>query len=146
MNLEMRLFHGPTDWGWVKQYLPLLRVEDTCGMTAVDLDTNATVGMVIFDNFMYNSAQAHIVLASPMVLKYGFLEEAFDLVFEGFGKDYLYGFVREDNHKALKLNKHLGFKETARVKEGYGPGCDYIMMELHKDNCTMYNQQIQEVA
>lgn len=142
----MRLFHGPTDWGWAQQYLPLLRVEDTCGMTAVDMDTNETVGMVIFDNFMYNSAQAHIILVTPMVLKYGFLEEAFEMLFEGFGKDYMYGFVREDNDKALKLNKHLGFVDKTRVIDGYGPGCDYIMMELHKDACPYYRKPLSEVA
>lgn len=145
MKMEMRLFHGPSDWGWCKQFVPLLRVEDTCGLMAIDLNKNKTMGAVIFDNFMHNSCQATIMLASPMVLKYGFLDEAFDMVFDGFGKDYIYCMIAENNSKSLRLNEHLGGKPITRIIEGFGPGVDYIVTEIHKKRCPYYRLKL-EVA
>mgnify|MGYP000250560160 CR=1 FL=1 len=146
MNVIFRLMNGPTDWPWIIERIPVKRVEDTCGMVAVDEDTGEIKGAVVFDNFTHNSAQVSIATATPMVMRYGFLEEACDMLFEHFGKDYMYSFVRDDNDKALKLNKHLGFKEKTRMKDAYRPGVDYIIMELHKDNCVVYNQYLSKVA
>lgn len=145
MKVHMRLFNGPMDWGWCKQFVPLIRSEDTCGLMAIDEDKNETVGAVIFDNFTHNSCHASIILKTPMVLKHGFLDEAFDMVFEHFGKDYIYSTIAETNLASLRLNKKLGGRQITRIIEGFGPRVDYIVTEIHKDCCPFYNRQL-EVA
>lgn len=145
MNIQIRPFHGPSDWGWIQQYIPMLRVEDTCGLMAIDLDKNETVGAFIVDNILYNSAQASFILKNSMVIKHGFIEECASFVFDGLGKDIIYGYVREDNTKAMRLNKRLGYKDKTRIPEGFGKDCDFIVMELHKDNCPFY-KKLSEVA
>ncbi len=47
------------------------------------------------------------------------------------------GTVGEKNEKAIKLNKHIGYEEEARLK-GAGPeGEDLVLMVLWKDKCKM---------
>jgi hypothetical protein len=135
MTPYIRKFYGPNDWGWVNVHLPILRVEDTCGLVMIDLDKHATVAAMVMDNVMPNSVQAHFVVTDNMALRHSFLEECFDLVFNEMGKKFMYGLVPGDNEKALAFNKHIGFTELARMPEAYADGIDYVIMELRKENC-----------
>ena len=135
MRLEFRRFVGSADWGFVQKMLPVFRVEDTTGLMAIDMDTNTTVGFCIMDNFTNNSVQAHFFIAKTMVLKHGFLEACFDIMFNACGKKLIYGQVPSDNEKALKLNAHMGFTEKCRLTDAYADGVDYVILELKKENC-----------
>ena len=148
MKIEFRLFNGPSDWGWVKSHVPLLRVQDTCGIMAIDTEKNETVGAAIFDNFLHNSAQGTFIVTTPMVLKHGFLEEIADFIFEHCGKDYIYALVQDGNKKAIKLNHHLGFRQIFRMPEGFGKGVDFLVLSLHKDDCRFFSgsKAAQQVA
>lgn len=130
MKPFFRAFLGPVDWDWMQKHVPVLRVEDTTGMTAIDLETNETVGMVIFDNWTKNSVQSHIAIENTMLLKYGFIQECLDYVFNVRGKKRMYGLVAGNNDKALKLNKHIGFTEVARLNEAFDDDIDYVILEL----------------
>lgn len=127
--------HGPSDWDWINQQVGILQVEDTCGITAVDMETNETVGCCVMDNWTANSVQAHFMISSPLVLRHGFLEECFDFMFNHKGVKFIYGMVPADNDKALKLNKHMGFTERLRLPEAFADGVDYVVMELEKKAC-----------
>lgn len=137
MKVEFRSFDGPFDWGWVNLQVPILRVEDTSGIMAIDSEKNETVGACIFDNWTPNSVQAHFMIASPLVLKHKFIEEILDYVFNVQGKKVMYGLVPGNNEAALKLNKHLGFTEVIRLEEAFAPEVDYVLMELKKENCRL---------
>lgn len=135
MNIHFRQLHGPSDWGWINEQVGVLQCEDTTGLIAIDLDSNTTVGACVLDNFTANSVQAHFMVASPLVLRHGFLEECFDYCFNYRRLKYMYGMVPADNAKALKLNKHMGFTERLRLPEAYADGVDYVVMECTRDNC-----------
>ena len=135
MKIFFRELHGPNDWGWINSQVEILQSEDTTGITAIDLDTNNTVGACVMDNWTANSVQVHFMVDTPMVLRHGFLEECFDFMFNHKGVKYLYGLVPGDNEKALKLNKHMGFTERLRLPEAFADGVDYVVMELTRDNC-----------
>ena len=135
MKIEFRLFSGEHDWGWVQQQVGVLRVEDTAGIMAIDVDTNTTVGGCIMDNFTSNSVQCHFMVTSPMVLKHGFLEECFDFVFNHIDRKFIYGMVPSDNEKALRLNAHMGFTEVLRLPEAFRDGVDYVVMQLRREDC-----------
>lgn len=135
MKVVFRAFYGPSDWGWVNQQVAILRVEDTCGIMAVDDEADETVGACIMDNWTKNSVQCHFMVSSPMVLRHGFLEECFDFLFNECGMQYIYGLVPGDNEKALRLNAHMGFTERVRLKDAFADGVDYVLMELKRENC-----------
>jgi len=144
MRIEYRSFHGPTDWEWINSHLPIMQVEDTSGIIAVDLDTEERVGALVLDNWTNNSVQGHFLITSAMVLKHGFLELCSDYIFNASDKKVLYAFIPSDNKKAIKLDTHIGFTEVFRMKDGFADGVDYVVMQLLKENCVCLPKQ--EVA
>ena len=136
MKIHFRAFHGPSDWGWVLQQIPrLIRVSDTCGIMAIDEETNTTVGAFIMDNILSNSLQCHFMITSPMVLKHGFIQECCDYVFNYQGMEYAYAYVAADNKKSIQICKRMGFKEKTRFDNGYSEGVDFVLFELKKADC-----------
>jgi len=111
------------------------RCEDTKGITA--LGKNGEVDAIcIFDSWCDNSCQIHIHIANPFVLKNGFAQEVFNYVFsEESGREVVIGVTPEDNKKALKFIKHIGFKEVGRIADGHQKGVDYILTTMRKEEC-----------
>ena len=102
---------------------------------AIDTLTNTTVGACVMDNWTQNSVQCHFLITSPMVLKHQFLDCCFDYMFNTVGVNRVYGLVPANNEKAVKFNTHMGFTINARLDEAYEVGCDYLIMEMRKENC-----------
>tara|TARA_R110000851_G_scaffold129651_1_gene262743 strand:+ start:26070 stop:26477 length:408 start_codon:yes stop_codon:yes gene_type:complete len=133
MKIEYREFSAELDWAWVRLHANILRVEDTTGIIAVDLNTGDTVAAVIMDNFTDTSCQCHLIIINPMVIKHG-LEDVFrDFVFKFKKMVAVYGWVPANNKKAVKLNIHMGWKVRAVFEGGYSKGVDYLLMELKED-------------
>lgn len=137
MDVYFRQFHGPTDWGWVQKYVPMLRVEDTCGIMAIDAEKNETVGGVIVDNILNNSCQATIILKSSMVLRYGFLEECLDWIFNGLNKRYIYCLVATSNKASQKLCRKVGGVAQMQVKDGYRDGDHFVVYQIDREKCPI---------
>lgn len=131
--IELHAFYGPTDWEWVRERVPMKRVEDTCGLVATNY--GEIVAAIIFDNFLYSSAQVTIIIENPMVIRAGLLKEGFEFIFNKCSKERIYIMVAENNVKSLKLSEKLGFTDVMRIPEGYAAGVDFIVRELAKKNC-----------
>lgn len=138
MNIHIRPFYGPADWGWVTQYVPMKRVEDTCGIVAVDLDTNETVAAAIFDNLLRNGAQTTLIVRDSIVLRHGFLEAAYNYLFGYLNAEWSYVLIAEINTKSLRLCRRLGFREKMRMPDAYGDGVDFIVMSCHRDQLRIW--------
>tara|TARA_R110000851_G_scaffold288960_1_gene443086 strand:- start:5486 stop:5905 length:420 start_codon:yes stop_codon:yes gene_type:complete len=136
MNIELRQFIGEYDWGWVKQRVDIHRVEDTCGIMAVDLDTNTTVAACILDSWTPNSVQGHMVIDNSLVLRHQFLECCANYIYDVRGVKYVMGVVPDNNKKAIKMNKHMGYTVIAEVPDVIEDGCGVVIMQLTKENCT----------
>ncbi len=146
MKIEFRPFRGDWDWGYCRLHTTILRVEDTCGIMAIDADTNTTVGACLADSFTKTTAQCHIIVTNPLVLRHGMLETACDWAFNDRGLKAVYGWVPGDNLKAIKLNKHMGWQVKATFEDGYAEGVDLILMECTRANCRFIDQNIEKVA
>jgi hypothetical protein len=146
MNILYRAFNGKDDWVWVCDQIPLTYVEDTCGIMAIDTNTDKIVGAVIFDNWTDNSVQTHFIVTTPMLLRHGFLEYAYTFIFVEKGCKFMYGLVPSNNHKACTLNKHMGFTEKTRMTDAYADGVDFILMELKRENCKFLTNTLSEAA
>ena len=135
------------DWPWVSQTLGVKLCEDTKGIVAVDIGTNAPVAVCVLDSWSHTSVQAHIRVIRKMALRHGFLEEVANYVYGTCGKEIIIGVVPGNNEAALKLDKHIGFVEKHRVKDGFDHGVDYVIMEMRKDDCRYYQpaQEMREV-
>lgn len=91
--------------------------------------------MVVFDQWTENSAQLHIAIPDPIVLKHGFLEELFGYLFGTTGRAVALGVTHSSNKTALKFNAHVGMVEVYRIKDGATLGDDLVLQELRKEDC-----------
>lgn len=133
-------------WPLVQNVLGVKRCEDTKGILAIDKESNAPVAVCVMDGWSHTSVQIHIAIGRKMVLRHGFLEEIADYVFNQCGRELMIGLVPGNNEAALKLDRHIGFTETYRVKDGFDRGVDYVVMEMRREDCRWLNDGWQESA
>ena len=138
MDIYFRAFHGPSDWGWVQQHLPLKRIEDTGGIVAIDREKNETVAACVLDTWTENSVQAHLIMTTPMVVRHGFFEEVTDYVFNVAGRGLMIGLVPENNEAALSVDAKIGFRECARVPDAVSEGVGIVILTMTPDDCRYY--------
>ena len=74
------------------------------------------------------------------------LEEFCYYVFVTCGKEQMIGVVPATNEKALKFDKHIGFKEVVRIPDGFDHGVDYVVMTYLKSECKYIPQELREAA
>jgi len=119
-------------WNHIPEKARPRACEDTKGIIAIN-HRNEPVAAALFDTWSFNSCQIHIWIDNPFVLKHGFQDEIFNHVFDTCGRNVIIGSTPDDNPKALKFIKHMGFTEVARIKDGYKDGIDYVITEFRKD-------------
>ena len=129
-------FHGMVseeEWDWIKERAQCVRCEDTVGMTAYC--DGELVGAVAFDTWSYNSCVIHIAFEDFLTFKHGWPEAVFGYIFNQCDKGVIIGHTPASNVKALRFNKHIGFVELCRIKDGYEEGIDVVIQEYRKENC-----------
>lgn len=138
MNIEFIALEPRRDWMLVSRKLGLRYVDDTKGILAVDVEKFEPVAGVVLNNWTYNAVQAHFWVDNPFVLRHGFLEEVANYIFNTAGKNLIIGFVPADNEEALKLDKHIGFRETYRIPGGYMYDVDYVILEATREDLARW--------
>jgi len=102
---------------------------------AMGAETNGKiVSGIVFNNLNESNATVHIAVSRPNKLFLELLSHAFSYAFEKCGLRRVTGFVSEDNVKALKLDKHIGFVEEGVMKQAGSKGQDVIVLVLWPQN------------
>jgi len=141
MKVEFRPLEYVTDWPWVKEHLPLNRVEGGTGIMAYDAQSDECLGAFVTEDWTPTSVCAHLIVANNLVLRHKFLEHCFWYVFTYCDRIKMYSNIRSDNLKSIKLVYHLGATEVARLKDAYDFGVDNVLVELHRDNCYLWQPE-----
>lgn len=66
---------------------------------------------------------------------------AFDYAFNIAGKAVVFGVTPGDNTRALRFNKHLGFREVMRLNEE--PGQCVVVQEMRREDCRWLPKEVQ---
>lgn len=122
------------EWNWIRARARPVRCEDSQGIVAYD-DTQKIAACCVMDSFNTDSCNVHFAIDRPMVIKYGFLHEIARHVFITCNRQRMFGMVPANNEKALRLDQHIGFREVARVPDGYATGVDYVVLRMDRDTC-----------
>jgi hypothetical protein len=122
------------DWWWVKATIGCLYVEDTTGLLAIDKWGNYAAAFIL-DSWTKNAVQGHIAVLNPFVIRHGFFEHVANFIFNQCAVKVVIGLTPANNYKALRLDKHIGFEEVHRIKDGYDDDVDYVVLEMRKENC-----------
>ena len=141
MNISFRSFNGDSDWAWIQQYNPILRVEDTGGLIAFDAENDKIIAACIWDNWAPNSVQCHMYsISTTELFKSNFLPFVFNHIFNKRKVNIIYAFVCSDNEQSVKRCLLLGFTEKTRIEKGWTETVDLILLELKKENCEYLAQ------
>ncbi len=122
------------EWEWFKERTSVIRCEDTQGIVAYSRD-GRILAVCVADSFSPDACNVHMAIDEPLVIRHGFLGEIGRHLFQVCGRNHLFGLVPATNKKALKFDKHIGFKEVARIPDGCGTGCDYVVLRMDKSEC-----------
>ena len=132
------------DWQWVKEKAHVIQCEDTQGITAYD--ERGIQAVAAFDSFTVDACNAHIAIDNPLVIRRGFLCEAFRHLFVTCHRNRVFGLVPSNNDKALKFDEHIGMVEVGRIPNALSEGVDYVVMCMTKDACRWIPQQMKRAA
>ena len=132
--------------GWVKENLDPIFCDDTRGILALDEDTGKVLAVCVMDQWTVNSCQTHIAIKNPWVIRHGFMHEVASYIFEVSKRKKIFGLTPSNNKKAIKFNKHIGFREIGRLPEAYDDGVDYIVYQMDKEDCKFLPQTLEQEA
>ena len=133
----MKLTYIPINdyaWEWLKTKVPILQVEDSCGVAALD-SSGQYVAACVMDNWTNNSVMCTFAIESPSALKEGFLRLCCSFIFEEQGRKTIYAQIADNNKKSLKFVRHMGFIELFRLPDYFEDGVGSVILSLTKDNC-----------
>lgn len=118
---------------------------DSQGVVAEDEQGNMQA-IAIMDSWSANSCHIHVTILNPWVLRNGFQQEVFGFIFGAdSGRELVIGVTPDNNAKALKFNKNMGFVEIARIPDGCEVGVDYIVTTLKKQDCRWIDQPARRI-
>lgn len=117
---------------WFRAQQVAVLTEDTKGIVA--LKNGEPVAAVILNKWSPTSCEGHMVIKNSFVIKYGFLDEVYNYVFNTCGREKMYAWTHSVNWKIRKLLTHLGWKDVFTLKDRIAKGVDGILMEYSKDD------------
>ena len=114
----------------------------TAGFRAIEaIDGDGQIaGMLGYDGWTPNSVQMHVYLKRPIAWR-ALMRPAFEYPFLEAGKQYVLGVLPASRWKVAGFLSRLGFREQARLKDGYAPGDDLIFSALHRDDCAVLKRK-----
>ena len=131
--MSLRAFHGPTDWSWFTARVNAHLVSDTTGIT-VEQD-GEIVAVCIANTWTYNSCMVHLAIDNPLVLRGSFPTALANYLFNEAKRGMVLTTIASDNHRALRLCKHLGFDEVTRIMDAVDVDIDTVLLQLRKEDC-----------
>lgn len=122
-------------FGWM---LSRIGYAPTAGFKAIEaIDySGAIAGMIGYDNWTPNSVNMHVFLERPIAWR-ALVRPAFEYPFLQAGKEYVLGLLPASRSKVVKFLSRLGFREQARIRDGFAKGDDLIFSALHRDDCPV---------
>lgn len=105
-------------------------MQDARGIIAID-SRGAPIAGCVLQRWLPTSVEIHHVLVKPVALRHGWLET---LAEASLGNDRLtvYSLVSEGRERAIKFDKHIGFKEVGRIPDGDTPGVDLLVLAVQR--------------
>ena len=98
------------------------------------LERGRLLGVVGYNGFCGLTCQIHTAGDGHWVSR-EFIHKTFDYPFRQLGMEHLFAPVAASNARALRFDRHMGFTEFARIKDGYERGTDMIVLTMSKKDC-----------
>ena len=93
------------------------------------------MGVVVYSRWTKHNCEMSAASVTPRFMTRAFLREVFGYPLNELGMARVTAVVEADNHKALNMNRGLGFKDEGILRNWYGEGRDGVVMGMLKDEC-----------
>lgn len=90
--------------------------------------------VVVYCNFYGKSCNLHVTSLGEHWATKDYLKAVFDYPFNKWNLKVIIGTVAGNNEKALKLDRHLGFREVATIADAHDEG-DLVIFEMRPHFC-----------
>jgi len=90
--------------------------------------------VVAYDNIMDKSCLMHTAAIFPNWISKDLLWACFDYPFNKLGLRVILASVASTNEEALKLDRHLGFKDKAYIEDAHADG-DLVILAMRREDC-----------
>jgi RimJ/RimL family protein N-acetyltransferase len=112
-----------------------LRMISTPNLRGVTLLVDGEPVIVVgYDGWTAGSAMMHLWIKHPQYVGRDIIREVFKFPFDQADLRVVMAQVESRNERSLSLCRRLGFTTAAVIRDGYGPGNDMHVLELHRDN------------
>ena len=95
---------------------------------------NEIRAVVVYCGFYGKSCMIHVGSVGNHWATKSFLRAVFDYPFNKLKLKVIIGTVAGSNEKALKLDRHLGFKDVATIPDAHDDG-DLVILEMRPEYC-----------
>lgn len=106
-----------------------------CKWIASVTENNEIMGVVVYSRWSKHNCEMSVASVTPKFLTKLFIKNAFYFPLRLWGLCRVTSVMEEDNHKALKMNYGLGFKDEGILRDWYGVGKNGIVTGMLKDEC-----------
>jgi hypothetical protein len=135
----------PVDFDWIASRTGCAVSQGFKAIEAVDVRAGRILGMVGYDMWTENSAQMHVAVEKPSVIR-ALLVPAFSYLFDQCGKGVAVGVVPSHSTHALRFDLHVGFREVYRIRDGWAVGDDLVILEMRKEECRWLRRPARKAA
>ena len=111
---------------WAKNRTRAIICEDTQGIIAYDDEKFAACAL--FDSFTVECCNVHLAIVNYL---FGVCK-----------RERIFGLVPSDNAKAIKFNKHIGWKEMHTIDDAIEENVGYIVMRMDKKDCQWFSDEV----
>lgn len=116
---------------WLEEHSAAVLTRFATGVEVRDERGNIR-GVVGFDDAAPSSIRAHMAVDTPMAWR-TLLAAALDYAFLQLNKSVLVGTIPAANRRSIRFAKHVGLRETYRIRDGWAPGEDLVVLEMRKE-------------
>jgi hypothetical protein len=134
------------EWDWVWKRAYPMQVKDSQGIVAYEDTTGEIAGVVIMDSWTKSGCQTHFAIDNPMCIRAGLFREVAMHIHVTCGRKYIFGLIPANNDAAHKFDLKMGFKEVARVPDGYEEGVDYIVVRMSREENRWLPKEFRSAA
>lgn len=133
--MATRLISNPARvFAFLSQHIPMQMV---AGMKGIGLERDGElIAGAMYEGYNGHNVWVHLAGApGKKWMNREFLRYGFHYPFVEMGVKRLSGYVNASNTEAVRLNKHFGYTEEARLKGAAPDGGDVILFVMWREDC-----------
>ena len=133
--MQLIFGHDEVLAAWAAQNIPNMPRGFSAGAKAVGVIDDVLIAAVVYHDYFpeYGTCQISVASSSPRWAQRGIIRALLSVPFEQYGVRKLGSLMASTNHRAIKFNKGIGFKQEATLRHHFGNKVHGIVTSMMAD-------------